>query len=138
MCHTVRQSKNPLHHRQKTSRSQQEKTMQIQINTDKNIHTHATFNSTITARIENDLARLSDRISRLEVHLSDENGAKSGQNDKRCLIEVRLEGRKPVSVSHYSVSVEKAIDGAVDKVLRMVERTLDRHRDRLRRKDVTK
>ncbi|MHB1049693.1 MAG: HPF/RaiA family ribosome-associated protein [Bacteroidota bacterium] len=112
--------------------------MQIQINTDKNIHTHAAFNATITARIENDLARLSDRISRLEIHLSDENGAKSGQNDKRCLIEVRLEGRKPVSVSHDSVSVEKAIDGAVDKVLRMVERTLDRHRDRLRRSDETK
>lgn len=112
--------------------------MQIQINTDKNIHTHATFNSTIAARIENDLDRFRDRISRLEIHLSDENGAKSGQNDKRCMMEIRIEGRPPVSVTHNSASVEKSIDGAVKMTIRMIERTLDRHRDRLRRRSATK
>ncbi len=33
----------------------------------------------------------------MEVHRSDENGSKSGQNDKRCVTEARLEGRQPVA-----------------------------------------
>lgn len=36
-------------------------------------------------------------ISRVEVHLSDEDGKKGGQNDKRCMMEARLDGRQPAA-----------------------------------------
>jgi ribosome-associated translation inhibitor RaiA len=106
--------------------------MQIQINTDKNIRAHAAFTAALTERIGNALGRFSDRITRLEVHVSDENGGKSSPDDKRCMLEARLEGRQPVSVVHLSATVDQAVDGAVDKMLRMIESTLDRLHDRQR------
>lgn len=107
--------------------------MQIQINTDSNIKAHAAFTSAITEHIENALHRYSDRITRLEVHLSDENAGKSGQNDKRCMLEARLENRQPVSVTHLSATVDQAVDGAVDKMVRVIDSTLDRLHDRQKR-----
>jgi ribosome-associated translation inhibitor RaiA len=107
--------------------------MQIQINTDRNIKAHATFTAAITERIGNALSRFSDHVTRLEVHLSDENAGKSGQNDKRCMLEARLEGRQPFSVTHEAATVDQAVDGAVDKMLHVIENTLDRLHDRQRR-----
>ena len=70
--------------------------MKIQINTDKNIPGHEAQN--VETILEQVLARFSDQITRIEVHLSDENSAaKSGMVDKRCLLEVRLAGRQPTS-----------------------------------------
>ena len=107
--------------------------MQIQINTDRNIKAHAAFTAAITERIGNALSRFSDHITRLEVHLSDDNAGKSGQNDKRCLLEARLESRQPVTVTHLAATVDQAVDGAVDKMLHVIESTLDRLHDRQRR-----
>ncbi|MEL6796637.1 MAG: ribosomal subunit interface protein, partial [Planctomycetota bacterium] len=38
------------------------------------------------------LGYLADRLTRVEVHLGDENAHKSGPADKRCLIEARPKG----------------------------------------------
>ncbi len=67
--------------------------MQIQINTDENINGGQELSSQISAEIYARLERFSSHITRIEVHLSDEDGDKSGGSDKRCLIEARLEGR---------------------------------------------
>lgn len=65
------------------------------------------------------MERFSDRITRIEVHLTDENGqAKSGGNDKRCLLEVRLAGLQPMTVSHDAPSIEQAVSGAVQRMKR--------------------
>jgi len=45
------------------------------------------------------------------VHLSDENGDKTGGNDKRCLMEARLEGRQPIAITHESETIDEAIEG---------------------------
>ena len=107
--------------------------MQIQINTDRNIKAHAAFSTALTERIGKALSRFSNRITRLEVHLSDENAGKSGQNDKRCMLEARLENRQPVSVIHLAATVDPAVAGAVDKMLHVIDSTLDRLHDRQRR-----
>jgi len=62
----------------------------------------------------------------VEVHLSDVNSDKGGQNDKRCMMEARLEGRQPTAVTHQATTLDQAIDGATDKLKRSIERTLDR------------
>lgn len=100
--------------------------MQIQINTDRNIEGHETLAAQVRGVVENALSRLSDRITRVEVHLSDESGRKSGQNDKRCMMEARLEGRQPMAVTHTAASLDQAVDGAADKLARMIESTLGR------------
>ena len=103
--------------------------MQIQINTDRNIKGHETFISKISEQVESALSRFSEHITRLEVHLSDANGVKFGENDKQCMIEARLENRKPIAVTHQADTLDKAIDGALVKLVKMLESTLDRLHD---------
>jgi hypothetical protein len=72
----------------------------------------------------------------VEVHLSDENGDKGGQNDKRCVMEARLQGRQPVAVTYRAATVEEAVDGAAGELTRLIENTLGRlHDQRIRRTD---
>jgi len=103
--------------------------MHIQINTDSNIEGHEEFAIHVTGVVERVLSRFSDRITRVEVHLSDQNSDKSGQDDKRCMMEARLEGRPPTAVTHQAASLGDAVDGAADKLKRSLESTLERLED---------
>jgi ribosome-associated translation inhibitor RaiA len=107
--------------------------MIIQINTDKNIKRHQVLAAYVRGIIDSALNRISDHITRIEVHLSDENGKKSGQNVKRCIIEARLEGRRPSAVSHEAATLHQAINGAVKKLTRMLESILGRLNEKKRR-----
>lgn len=100
--------------------------MQIQINTDKNVEGRERFAAHARKVIESALDRFRDRITRVEVHISDENSEKSGQNDKRCVMEARLEGRKPTAVTHEAATVEEALDGAAERLAKVIEHTLAR------------
>ena len=48
--------------------------------------------------------------------MSDEDGSKGGINDKRCLLEARLEGRQPVVVTGIANTYDQAVDSAIDKL----------------------
>ncbi len=98
--------------------------MQIQLNTDNHIEGREALANHVEGVVQKALHRFRDRISRVEVHLADENGAKGGQDDKRCMMEVRLEGRRPTAVSHAAATLDQAIDGAVEKLKRSIESTL--------------
>lgn len=100
--------------------------MTIQINTDHNIHGREALVVHIKGVVEDSLSRFNRQITRVEVHLSDENGESNGKADKRCVMEVRLEGRQPVAVTHHASNVDQAIEGAVHKLERMLEHTLGR------------
>lgn len=104
--------------------------MQIQVNTDHNIEGHEKLAAQVRGVVESALSRTSDQVTRVEVHLSDENSQKTGQNDKRCMMEARLEGLQPVAVSLQAATVDEAVDGAADKLTRLIESTLDRLHDR--------
>jgi len=100
--------------------------MQIQINTDHHIHGTESLAAHVTGVVEGILSRVSDRITRVEVHLSDENGPKSGQSDQRCMMEARLAGRKPTAVTHHAATLDLAVEGAAEKLLSSIEHTLGR------------
>lgn len=104
--------------------------MQIQINSGHNIEVHEAMAAEFTGIVQNALSRFSDHITRVEVHLSDANSDKKGGNDDmRCMVEARLEGRRPVSVTHHASTVDQAVEGAADKLHRLIESTLRRLRD---------
>ena len=111
--------------------------MQIQINTDRNIEGGENLAAQIRAVVESALSRFSDRITRVELHLSDENSnKKGGSDDIRCLMEARLEGRKPVAVTHQAATVDQAVEGAADKLTSLINSTLGRlHDQTIRRTD---
>jgi hypothetical protein len=92
--------------------------MQIQINSDKNIAITSENENTYQTKTENGLQRFESLITRVEVHLSDENAQKSGTDDKKCLIEVRMENRQPISVTATSDVIEKAFADALNKMKR--------------------
>jgi hypothetical protein len=75
------------------------------------------FRNDLSAALEADLDNFMEHISRLEVHLSDENGKKHGPNDKRCLLEARLNGRKPIAVTDFANNYEQAVSGASTKLV---------------------
>ncbi len=107
--------------------------MQIQINTDRHIEGDERLAAWASGVLEQALSHVSDRITRVEIHLSDENGDKSGQHDKRCMMETRLEGRQPIAVTHQAATMDQAVNGAAEKLTSAIESILGRQRDQRRR-----
>jgi ribosome-associated translation inhibitor RaiA len=100
--------------------------MQIQINSDHQINPSPGMASRIQALIRDTLDRYSDRITRVEVHLNDQNSVKRGSNDKRCGMEARVAGIGPVDVDHEAETLDLAIDGAMEKLEHALEHKLGR------------
>lgn len=100
--------------------------MQVLLNTDSNL----TGSDDLTARVEAEVAasmeRFGERITRVEVHLGDENSGKAGAADKRCMMEARVAGRAPVAVSAQAPSYELALTAATDKLTKALDRQLGR------------
>jgi ribosomal subunit interface protein len=104
--------------------------MLIEVNTDNHIEGRQELSAYVTALLTDELNRFRERISRVEVHLGDENANKQGDNDKRCMIEARVEGLKAVAVTHYAGTIHQAIDGAKDKLQKSLDRAIGRLNDR--------
>jgi ribosome-associated translation inhibitor RaiA len=105
--------------------------MLIQVNTDRNIEGDIALAQQVEAVVRGTLDRFSDQITRVEIHLSDENSdKKSGSDDKRCRLEARLAGHRPIAVSHQAATLELAVDGAAEKLKRSLDSTVGRLRNR--------
>lgn len=106
--------------------------MKIQINTDRNIQGREALAERLSDDVASALANVSKHVTRVEIHLSDENGEKGGQGDKRCAIEARLEGRQPIAVTEHASSLDLALHGACHKLARMIGDIVDAQRDHRR------
>ena len=107
--------------------------MKIQLNTDVHIEGTEALAAKVSATIKQALAHFSEHVTRVEVHLSDENGGKSGPQDQRCMLEARLEGRQPVAVTEQAATLDQAVNGAAQKLARLLDKTLGRlneHREK--------
>ncbi len=104
--------------------------MIVQIHTDANIESSEQLTAEVESLVATAVGRLADRISRVQVHLGDENSSrKGGGNDKRCMMEARLEGRPPVAVTEQAPTVEQALNGAAGKLERSLDSLVERLRD---------
>jgi hypothetical protein len=104
--------------------------MQIQINSDKHIPMHAKLSGLIEADLHRILNRFEPQLTRIEVHLSDENGDKSGAQDKRCILEARPRHYPSLTVTNDSADVQTALSGAANKMQRLLETTFGRLHDK--------
>jgi hypothetical protein len=100
-----------------------EDAMRIQINT------HDTagdddYTGRVEAAIASGLERFAAQITRVEVHLADLNAGKGGPADKRCMIEARPASHQPVAVSHLAETMPLAIDGALEKARKALDKAL--------------
>ncbi len=110
--------------------------MQIQVNATSSLHgsNREALDLWATEQLTTHLERFRADVTRVEVHLSDENGhVKAGGGDKKSLLEARLASHQAVTVSHHAPTLDEAFRGSVDKLRHALESTLDRqknHRDR--------
>lgn len=67
-----------------------------------------------------------DEITRVEVHLHDDNSSKSAADDKRCTMEARIAGQQPLAVDHASDDLYKSITEAAGKLGRAVKHKIEK------------
>jgi ribosomal subunit interface protein len=99
--------------------------MQIQINPG-DVPTSDAIDQHIRDEVEKAMRLISHQVTRVEVHLHDENAQKGGL-DKRCVMEARLAGLKPIAVQDEGNDLYLTIKQAAEKLQRAVRNRLDRH-----------
>ena len=80
-------------------------------------------------KISTQLERFADQITRVEVHLHDDNGGKSGSHDKRCVMEARPAGMAPLAVEYADDDLDKAIGETAGKLGRALKKVFDKRRE---------
>ncbi|HSX69385.1 HPF/RaiA family ribosome-associated protein [Pseudomonas subflava] len=94
--------------------------MQVQVHTNQ-IEGSARLQEWVSAEVMDRLDHFDEMLTRVVVHISDENAHKSGSDDKRCQIEARLKGHQPLSVTHKADAMGLAVDGAAEKMRHALE-----------------
>jgi ribosome-associated translation inhibitor RaiA len=102
--------------------------MKIIINTDNNIQGREQMTAHYEGVLTEALSRFNNSITRLEVHLGDENSHKQSPDDKRCMIEARVEGLQPIAVTHKAETIHEAVSGAVDKLKKSLDSAIGKMR----------
>ena len=110
--------------------------MQIQVNSNRSIDTGESFERWANTELNDSFSRFKDDITRIEVHMSDENGEKISADHTRCMMEARLANREPVAVNHHAANQDEAFRGASDKLKRVLEHTLGKLRDHRARESI--
>jgi len=100
--------------------------MIIQLNTDHTITSRDSLTAEVEASVRSSLSHYHGRISRVEVHLSDENGGKGGGNDIRCVMEARPDGHQPIAVTHKADELVEAVNSAAAKLKAALDHTFGR------------
>lgn len=100
--------------------------MLIEVRTDSHIHGTERLQERVNDWTEHAVARFARRITRVEVHISDENGEKETPGAIKCVMEARVEKRQPTAVTDHADNVEAAVRGAAGKLVRALEHELGR------------
>lgn len=90
--------------------------MQIIVQADDHTAMTKELEQKLEAAVRLAVGRFEAQITRVQVHLSDVNGAKVGVNDKRCVLEARPAGLDPVAANHHASTIELAINGATERL----------------------
>ena len=107
--------------------------MQVQVNTSNGVENKDTLERWASDYLNDALGRFTQDITRVEVQLRDVNAGKKGPDEKRCMLEARINGREPIAATHHAPSQDEAFRGATQRLIHLLEHTLgklDRHQHR--------
>lgn len=90
--------------------------MEIIINSDSNITVTEVFTQRTSESLNKRFKHYLAHITRMEMFLSDTNSSKSGDMDKKCVLEARIKGQKPHAATAMDGNLEIAIISAMDKM----------------------
>jgi ribosome-associated translation inhibitor RaiA len=100
--------------------------MFVQIRTDNRLISDAGANARLEEKVRAKLKRFEARLSDVEVHISDTNGSRGGDSDKRVSLEARVNGHAPVAVHAEADRVEIAVTAAAEKAVRALDHALSK------------
>ena len=80
----------------------------------------------IREHVDSTLGRFADRVTRVEVHIGDENADKAGPNDKRCMMEARPKGLDPLVVEAHGSDLYAVINDAAHKLERVLDKRFEK------------
>ena len=103
--------------------------MEIYVHTDNNIDGGSDLTAHVELEIEAVLARFGDRVTQIDVHLSDESAGRPTGADIRCLLATRPAGRAPVTATDDADTLDRALNGAVHKLSRLLASDDGQHDD---------
>jgi len=104
--------------------------VQVEVTTDHAVEGGDELIREVEAEVDAALSRFSKRLTRVEVHLGDENAAKHGPDDKSCTLEARPAGQQPIAVTHHAATLAEARGGALQKLRNLLESKFGRLDDR--------
>lgn len=96
--------------------------MQFQFNSDSSVMGTENVAERIESQLRQRLERFAGRLTRIEVHVSDENARKGGDADKACMIEARIKGGRPIGVTGKAGDVDAAARIAGNTLAQRLER----------------
>lgn len=102
--------------------------MQVLLNTDHNIDGRQAMSDHLESVVTEALGHYGERITRVEAHLTDANGAtKGGVDDIHCTLEARPVNHEPVVVRDRAGTAHQAIQGALRKLERALASSFEKH-----------
>ncbi len=104
--------------------------MEVLVHTDSKIAAKPDLERHVRDVLASRLARYSVRLTRVEVGFNEENARAIGVPDRRCTIEARPAGKDPVAVSADAVELGLAFDGALDKLVAVLDRRFGKEAQR--------
>ena len=103
--------------------------MQTQINFG-DVDSSDALSQRVHEQVDKALAHVHRSVTRVEVHLRDDNAGKHGNQDKRVVMEARPEGHQPITVDAKGEDMYKVIDDAAAKLGRALKSHLERIAER--------
>jgi ribosomal subunit interface protein len=86
----------------------------------------------LKAYVERNLAQVlkpfEEHLTRIEVHLKDQNSSKKNGVDKHCLLEAKPRGMDSIAAEHDAPEFKEAVHQAALKLERALQHRIDKHR----------
>ncbi|MBL8874162.1 MAG: NAD-binding protein [Phycisphaerae bacterium] len=99
-----------------------------------NLETSTAIEAWVHRKLAGAFHRYGSKMTAIEVHFEDVNGPKHGNNDARCLMEARVNGRAPIAVTARASDLYAAINAAARRLHAALGRSIDRSDTRARRR----
>lgn len=104
--------------------------MQINVNTDNTINKHQGLDEHVDTVVRSSIGRFGDHVTRVDVHLTNENKEKKADGGNGCMMEARVSGYTPVVVHEHANDLHQAINNAGGKLARALDSAIGRLQDK--------
>lgn len=104
--------------------------MLIQIDSDNGTAVTEAAIEGITAELETALARFADRLTRVEVHLTEETAPHAPERSVKCTIEARPSRQEPLAITAHAHDVAAALREGTHKVIAALDTRFGKTSDR--------